>query len=198
MTQFEKPPHTVQIRRELNDTPIPGLSIDYDSMTLSCDWRGLFSAFFAEELLVHNLHDKAMEKFQARRDTMIENVHAGRMDMADALQQVLKVYGDESHKARKLARRARIRWQYEQEGYSGWKPREEEEDKINEVLKERIFFASAESFSDEEGGDDDEAENEDGEWEDEEGGDDGAHQGNEEEPVGEDIDADVSTAVQHG
>jgi hypothetical protein len=192
MREFEKPPHTIQVRRELNDTPIPGLSIDYDTMTLSCDWRGLFSAFFAEELLVHNLQDRAMEKFQARRDTLIEDVHAGRMDMVDALQQVLKIYEDESHKARKLARQARIRWQYEQEGYASWKPEEEEEDRINEVLKKRIFFASAASFSDkEDGGGDEDAEDEDG-------GDDSVDQGNEGEPVGQDVDANVSAAVQHG
>jgi hypothetical protein len=177
MKQFEKPPHTVQVRCELNDTPIPGLSIDYENMVLSCDWRGLYSAFFAEELLVDKIRDREMESFNTRRTALIDNVHGGQVNMIAAIQQMLGQYGNASDEARKQARRVRIQRQYEQEGYSGWKPSEgdtEEEDRINKTLKERIFYASAGTFSDEEGGDGEEPEDDDGEWEDGEGAEDDA------------------------
>jgi len=181
--RFEKPSHTVQVRRELNDTPIPGLSIDYDTMTLSCDWRGLYSAFFAEEHLVHKIRERDMETFDARRTALINNVRGGQMDIVAAMQEMVTRYGGATDEARKQARRVRIRRQYEQLGYSGWNPEEDdkaEENRINRAVKERIFFASAQTFSDEEDGDDKEAEDEDGEWEDEEGEEDGENEGNQE------------------
>jgi len=192
--QFEMPLHTVQVRHELNDTPIPGLHIDYDTMVLSCEWRGLFSTFFAEELLVHNLREKALEKFQAQRDALIENVHSGRVDMIDAMQQVLIACGDENDKARMKARRMRIRWQYEEEspGFE-WRPEEwdlMEEERINRELKEMIFFASMVGFSDEGGetADEEDDEDGDGDWEDEEGEEDnGREEGENDDGEGEAI-----------
>ena len=38
--------HTVQIRRIVKDTPIPGLSIDYNNWELTCDWQALYTCFF--------------------------------------------------------------------------------------------------------------------------------------------------------
>jgi hypothetical protein len=162
----------VQVRHDLNDTPIPGFSIDYDTLTISCDWRGLFSAFYAEELLVNNMRDRAMEQFSARRDAMIADVHAGRLDIVESMKQMLTKYGDETDNARKLARRVRIRRQYERDGYNDWQPKAwaaEEEDEINKGLKEAIFFASFQEFSDEEGGNEKEEEEEEGEENDENG-----------------------------
>lgn len=150
---------------------------------------------------MNNIRDREMESFNTRRTALIDNVRGGQIDMIAALQQMLTQYGNASDEARKEARRARIRRQYEQWGYSGWRPESgnlEEEDRINKALKERIFFASACSFSDEEGGDGDEGEDEDGEWEDEEGEEEGKEEENEEGGVNGDVDADINTVVVSG
>jgi len=46
-----RPPHTIFIRRAANDTVLPNYSIDLDSFEVSCDWKGLFTAFCYEEKL---------------------------------------------------------------------------------------------------------------------------------------------------
>jgi len=46
---IEKPAHCVQIRRQVYDTEIPGIQLDLQALELTCDWRGMYSAFFAEE-----------------------------------------------------------------------------------------------------------------------------------------------------
>jgi hypothetical protein len=152
-----------------------------------------------------------MEAFNWRRDALIADVHAGRMDMVDAMQQVLKVYGDETDKARKQARRIRIRRQYEQDGYKDWQPNawdSKEEDRINRELKEGIFFASMQNFSDEECGNEDgeegedEDEDENGEWEDEGGEEwvEGEEAGEKDEPeknaVGREVDGETSSDIR--
>jgi hypothetical protein len=95
--------------------------------------------------------------------------------MEGSVKQMLHMWGDASENARKEARRARIKRQYEQSGWSGWTTDQldpETEDRINKELKERIFFASMETYSEEEGGDNtevEEEEEEDNDWEDEVG-----------------------------
>ncbi len=123
------------------------------------------------------------------------------MDMMAAMQEMLTKLGNTNDEARKQARRIRIRRQYEQEGYKDWKPREGDsdlEDRVNRVLKEKIFFASAQDFSDEEGGKgDDDDEDDGGEWEDEEEQESGEDEENLEDHAGEDVDADEWTVEQH-
>lgn len=52
---FYQPPHTVSIRRYSNDTELPNYSIDLETWEVSCDWKGLFTAFWYEEKLVNTL-----------------------------------------------------------------------------------------------------------------------------------------------
>ncbi len=47
----EMPVPYVQIRNLVNDTEVPAMQLDVKSMVLTCDWRGMFSAFFADQKL---------------------------------------------------------------------------------------------------------------------------------------------------
>ena len=38
----------VGIRHMINDTEVPGLKVDWKTMELRCDWKGLFNAFLYE------------------------------------------------------------------------------------------------------------------------------------------------------
>lgn len=45
----EEPVPYVQFRRQVHDTEVPGMKFDPETLQLELDWRGMFSAFFAEE-----------------------------------------------------------------------------------------------------------------------------------------------------
>jgi hypothetical protein len=68
---FEDTHHTIEIAsRDLNDTPIPGISINYEAAELSCDWRGLFTAFYCEQLL----YERLMGKWERDEEPWTEEV----------------------------------------------------------------------------------------------------------------------------
>lgn len=46
---LEKPFQVVHIRKQVNDTYLPELTVDDQQQTVSLNWRQLFSLFFAEE-----------------------------------------------------------------------------------------------------------------------------------------------------
>ena len=49
------PPHIVQVRRTANDTEIPGFEMDWETLELQCDWRGMFTALLSEQKLTGSL-----------------------------------------------------------------------------------------------------------------------------------------------
>ena len=48
----------VGIRRLVNDTEIPGLQVDWKTVELRCDWKGMLSALFYEAKLWQTLAEK--------------------------------------------------------------------------------------------------------------------------------------------
>ncbi|KAG4433100.1 hypothetical protein IFR05_011418 [Cadophora sp. M221] len=174
---IEAPKHTVQIRRDVNDGPIPGLSIDYEKLELSCNWRELFGAFYTEEYLYHKFTLKALEKRAAWLEELKAKVDRKELNPMAVMKKALMAFEDDSKDSRKLARRARICWQFKKHDGTEWDfGRDGDEDVervcLAEIQKTR-FSASLEIFNDEESEDDDDGDEEtesdeevDDEWED--------------------------------
>ncbi|KAH6672544.1 hypothetical protein B0J14DRAFT_75505 [Halenospora varia] len=169
---MEEPSHTVQIHHELNDTPIPGLSINWDTFQLTCDWRGLYTRFFGEDQLYHTLTAKWTEDNSKWAEEMSAKTARGEMDMMSAIQKAIEAFAQASDENRKKARRARISRQSHEMGstinYNDLVD-ESAEGAILEQLKQARQIASMVEDSefddgeyDEEEGDDDEED----EWED--------------------------------
>lgn len=169
------PKHTVEIRRDVNDGPIPGLSIDYDKLELSCNWRELFNAFYTEEYLYHKFTADAIKKRESWVAELKSRVDRGELDPMSVMTKVFTAFGDDTKESRKLARRARICWQFKQKDGTEWDFRrdgdEAEERKCLAELQNVRFQASFAEFSDdgseEDGGDEEnKEEDEEDEWED--------------------------------
>ncbi|KAK0104272.1 hypothetical protein ONS96_005364 [Cadophora gregata f. sp. sojae] len=173
---IEVPRHTVQIRRDVNDGPIPGLTMDYDKLELSCDWRELFGAFYSEEYLYHKFTAKALTDRALWLTELKSKVDRGELDPMKVMTQALTAFADDSKDCRKLARRVRIGWQFKKHDGTEWdfgRDGDEAEEKrcLAELQKFR-HFSSLEEFSDDDSEEGDEEEddksddNEEDEWED--------------------------------
>lgn len=57
-------------RQRSHDIPIPVISITYETAELSCDWRGLFTAFYCEQLL----YERLMGKWEMDEELWTEEV----------------------------------------------------------------------------------------------------------------------------
>ena len=169
---FQNPSHTIQIRRTVNDSPIPRLSIDYENFELSCDWRQLYTTFFGEEVLYHKLTSACVKRKEDWAQSLGTKSARGEIDMMAALEQAISAFADWSDDSRKTARRARIRRQYRELDGTEWDPEShgdvEEEKKILKRLAQELNLASLEEYSDDsEGGGSEQDEDDEGEWEDE-------------------------------
>ncbi|KAK0102617.1 hypothetical protein ONS95_006225 [Cadophora gregata] len=173
---IEVPRHTVQIRRDVNDGPIPGWTMDYDKLELSCDWRELFGAFYSEEYLYHKFTAKALTDRALWLTELKSKVDRGELDPMKVMTQALTAFADDSKDCRKLARRVRIGWQFKKHDGTEWdfgRDGDEAEEKrcLAELQKFR-HFSSLEEFSDDDSEEGDEEEddksddNEEDEWED--------------------------------
>ena len=89
-----EPHHYIQIHQHLNDTPIYGLSFDWENRVFACDWRKTISAFYREESHYNTL----IEKQSTNREGTKSFDDSPRMDV--------RVRSDE---CRKVVRRTRFR-----------------------------------------------------------------------------------------
>lgn len=170
------PKHTVQINRELFDSPIPGLEVNYDDLTIRFDWKALFTRFYGEERHYHRLVAEFSGRQQRFAEELKRKMQRGEIDMQEMMQRAFMMIADWSQKSYKAARRARISRSLKEQGdnldwetLSGDMAAEEKE--ALETLAKVRQFASMEDSDDEvsdEDEDDDEEENEEDEWEDEE------------------------------
>ncbi|KAF4627489.1 hypothetical protein G7Y89_g10664 [Cudoniella acicularis] len=174
---IESPPFNVQIHRELNDTPIPGLSIDFENFNLSCDWRGLFTRFFGEEQIYHKYLTKWSENNKAWATRMGDQAARGEIDMMTVIQNALESFAGASDESRKKARRARLNKQGKEQGKDwDWDViGDENEDKLvlKRIAEARQLASMGEDSDfdeeeDEEGEEDEDGDedDEDDEWED--------------------------------
>lgn len=165
--------HVIQIRHNINDTPIPGLSFTFDNLKegddadksknsdtstpeepkdpqqikLGCNWRDLYTRFYGEERLSSKKQGAWVADLKVKKDQ-----GEPQPDMMESMQQFFAMYQE----SKKLARRARIRRQVEE-----WKeypsserfrhdstPKEEKVALM--ILSGRQQDASLEEFSDDE------------------------------------------------
>jgi hypothetical protein len=175
MHNIAVPQHTVQVHREINDTPIPGLEMDWDKMRLSCDWKAMFTRFYAEEKHYNRLMDTFLEDNKVAADEMKEKMERGLMSMGDLFKQAMEMVGDTNKISYKRARRARVSRMMQENNWGSWNWDQDEENKKNEkkVLSELAKlrqWASTQDDNDFDGEKDDNggdsSDGEDAEWED--------------------------------
>ncbi|RDW69906.1 hypothetical protein BP5796_08303 [Coleophoma crateriformis] len=168
---LEAPHHSVQVRRDLNDTPIPALQVDYENLELSCNWKSLLSSFYGEARLYHELQGAWVE---SQKD-WVSGLHTqrlrGQRDMASTMMQAIASFGKQCDEARIKARRLRIRKQFmELDGFE-WDA-ERDWDLVEERAVMRRLAQKAQVASQEEYSDDEEMEfelNEEEDWDDGDG-----------------------------
>jgi len=170
--RIEVPKYTTVVHSDVNDGPIPDLSLDEKTLQISLDWRGMYSIFFGEEQIYHKLLSNWTKQQKQWTIGLQERMGRGELNMDDMLQQVLEGFATANEEARQNARRARIRREYqrfdpERDVMSLWN--NEEEKKQMEALKQtRFVLGFPDGEESEEEDDDEEAEkDEEDEWEDE-------------------------------
>jgi hypothetical protein len=170
------PKHSIQIRRDVLDGPIPSLSFDKNMCELSCNWRDLFTAFYGEESLARRLTDKWLDTKVAYLEELKKKMARGEMGAERIISAAIREIGSGEDICRRNARRARIRHQFRELDGSNWNPeRDGDSGKEGDALRKLKILkqlASNEEFSDEEYSDEWEDDDEDDET-DEEGSTDG-------------------------
>ncbi|KAE9366933.1 hypothetical protein N431DRAFT_350976 [Stipitochalara longipes BDJ] len=166
------PNHSIQIRRDVLDGPIPSLSYEKNTCELSCNWRDLFTAFYGEEALARRLTDQWLDSKVAYLEELKKKLARGEMGAERIISTAILEIGSGEEICRRNARRARIRHQFRELDGKNWDPEQDgdsakECDALNE-LRTLKQFAESEAFSDEEDSDEWEDEDEDGDEEDEE------------------------------
>ena len=160
----------IQVHRDLNDTPLPGLSFDAENAHLSVNWRELYTRFYGEELLYH----KGLQNWSTDNETLKEELAAkagtGQAGMMEVLMKAMEAFTGGSDESRKVARRARIERQFGDMG-GEWKFEgngdAREEKKTLDGLSKARQAVSLEEDSEYDRDDDGEEESEEGdEWED--------------------------------
>ncbi|CZR55692.1 uncharacterized protein PAC_05580 [Phialocephala subalpina] len=164
-SHIEMPKHTIQIRREVNDGPIPSVAFNYDKLQLSCDWRALFSEFYGEEFLYHKFSAEAASKKLGWLKDLREKVDRKEIDAMAVIQKALHAFADDSSIARKMARRARVTRQFAEWNGTEWDfardGDEEQEEGILKNLQQFRQWASLGEWSDDEEADEDDSEEDD-------------------------------------
>ncbi|KAB5582318.1 hypothetical protein GE09DRAFT_263513 [Coniochaeta sp. 2T2.1] len=83
--QFDQPPHVLIMGGMVNDTELPGLEYDADQLEISFRWKPMLTLFLAEEERVNHLERTAKLSHHERVVNMRQRLHAGRLDIDDAL-----------------------------------------------------------------------------------------------------------------
>ena len=160
------PKHTIQIRRDVLDGPIPNLSYNKTTCELSCNWRDLFTAFYGEEALARRLTNKWLDNKVAYLEELKRKMRRGEMGAERIISAAILEIGSGEEICRRNARRARIRHQFRGlENGRTWDP-ESDGDSTKEYdalakLRTLKVLASNEAFSDDEYSDEWEDEDED-------------------------------------
>jgi hypothetical protein len=148
------PKHTIQIRRDVLDGPIPSLSFDKNVCELSCNWRDLFTAFYGEESLARSLTDRWLDTKVAYLEELKKKMARGEMGAERIISAAILEIGSGEEICRRNARRARIKLQFRALNGSTWDPeRDSDSGKECDTLRKLKLLkqlASNEEFSDEE------------------------------------------------
>lgn len=169
---IEAPQHTIQVRHEITDGPIPKASFNYETFQLSFDWRQLYTIFYGEMELTTRLDESWVRSQESKMAALREKMMRGELDMMAVFMEAATSFDEGNEANIKKARRARMKYQHRLIGLEDWDPDTdggpEWEEQALEKLKRRRQFIDFEDMSDEEGdgakSDEDESE---AEWEDE-------------------------------
>ncbi|KAG6811212.1 hypothetical protein H0H92_008507 [Tricholoma furcatifolium] len=156
------PPIHVQIRRDLNDTAIPGLEFDFDKLEAIFEWKGLYSAFLREEAQISR---RTREKAESLKSELLAARDSGKMTEMELLNMAFTGFANFDDEIRKAVRRERIcREVWEKEGVKReWCYETEDAHPLSLLKDARSMIEWRGPYSDE--SDEDGGEH----WEDEEG-----------------------------
>ncbi|KAG5639062.1 hypothetical protein H0H81_007320 [Sphagnurus paluster] len=155
--QAHSPAILIQIRRMVNDTAVPGLVLNLERLErleLSCDWRGMYSAFFREEREFNrrwnSWTDSPQMQFMAHQ--MAKRIGCQELTAAQGHKELYKQSVVAAPDFRKILRRARIaREVRENHGILRWKWKGDEDDEALLNLEGERFTSRVEGpFSDDE------------------------------------------------
>jgi hypothetical protein len=171
---IEEPQHTIQVRHEITDGPIPGISFDYEKFQLSCNWRELYTVFFGEIILSGKLTQDWVNGQESYVAGLKNQMESGEFDMGRLLTEAMTAFVSGNSKSIRAARRARIKRQLRDAGNPNWDPETDldvqTENEILKTLEQKREFSTLQEFSDEEGDEEGEDEDEEeDEWEDDDG-----------------------------
>ncbi|KAF2816159.1 uncharacterized protein BDZ99DRAFT_566020 [Mytilinidion resinicola] len=167
--RVDQPPYMIRVRRDLNDTEIPGLEIDYEKREVSFDWRAMYSMFFREEEYVENKIKKMAQQASVDALNLQAMVESGGMELIDAMQRLVVRVKTSEDDARRDARRKRLNDIYVAHGLSGYDSdifSDEEKEILDQMAASRLTLDRMVMSDDggEQEGDDEGSESD--EWED--------------------------------
>jgi hypothetical protein len=145
-----RPEHTVQVHRDVNDTPIPSLEMDRDNLRLSCDWKAMYTRFYGEERHSNRLMAAFVEDNKGAADEMKIKMEGGEINMGDVFKEAMDLIGKSIKVSYEKARHDRISRMMREEGCNfEWSDYAlEEHEKAVERLSQLRQYASMEDDSD--------------------------------------------------
>ena len=179
---LELPQHTVQIREDLNDGPVPHISVSPITSEIYCDWRALLSVFYGEERRYQAITNEWLQRQKAGAAELKRKLDRGEMSPEQVLDQAINSISSGLTECRKNARRLRIQHDFKKAQGISWSMVQDgdtakEDDRLLELqMYRRLAEEQAEADeadgdydSEEENEEDDEdteEDNEEDEWED--------------------------------
>jgi hypothetical protein len=151
MHNIVRPEHTVQVHRDINDTPIPGLEIDFEKLQLSFDWKAMYTRFYGEERHYNQLMATFVEDNKGAADEMKLAMERGEMDMGAVFKRAMDLIGKSNKVSYTKARHDRVSKMMAEEGYKSFKWSEDELLEVRkavEKLSDQRQYASMEDDSD--------------------------------------------------
>ncbi|KAK1215251.1 hypothetical protein PQX77_022153 [Marasmius sp. AFHP31] len=147
-----RPKIVIQIRRQANDTPIPGLEFNFDNLEMKLDWMAMYSEWFKEgkehtRYLASMVHGDG--GLAAKAIEMREKVERGEMDMMESFEWAIKSFFNGHTDASQKIRTERIARNVRNDGgIDDWN---DPDAKGYQRLKDiRFYISMEETYSDEE------------------------------------------------
>lgn len=159
----EEPHHYVRIRQEVNDTIIHGISVDWETCEISCDWRQTLTSFYQEDKLYHKLLAAWTKEKEMWAKNLGDQAAKGEANMEDTMLKAFSAFAGASDECLKKARRARF-WELLRKDpehasslplesfLENFPFNEETETKILKTIKTMKFYGGFEDDSDDEDG----------------------------------------------
>lgn len=149
---FAWPPHILAVRREANDTELPGLRVDWEEHQISVLWKPMLSLFFGELEYMKWADRIELQHsgFLARSQVMAEKVKAGEVSIDEFIHFGLHHAARQQDTILKTVRRQRFRrWYMKHAGYTEDQEIDEDETKLRHLISARNDIGNWSDFNDE-------------------------------------------------